>query len=248
MVAHPDPMSAAISPSRLRRIWPLALLAGGLGLFYALGLHRYIGFEHLKEHRGTLTGWVAAEPVSSALAFVALYALAVAFSVPGGAILTVTGGFLFGLALGTVYSVMGATIGATAVFLACRTVVGDLLRRRAGPFLARMEAGFREDALSYLLVLRLVPLFPFWLVNLVPAFLGVSLRSFVIGTFFGIIPGTLVFTSVGSGLGAVLDMGMTPDLSILFKAEVIVPILGLALLALVPVGYKRWRAARRPSA
>lgn len=248
MAPEPDPMSAAISPSSLRRIWPLAVLAGGLGLFYALGLHRFIGIEHLKAHRDTLTAWVAAEPAMSAAVFMALYALAVALSVPGGALLTVTGGFLFGLALGTVYSLIGATIGAMAVFLACRTAVGDVLRKKAGPFLARMEAGFRENALSYLLVLRLVPLFPFWLVNLVPAFLGVSLRSFVIGTFFGIIPGTLVFTSVGSGLGAVLDMGMTPDLSILFKAEVIVPILGLALLALVPVGYKRWRALRPPSA
>jgi uncharacterized membrane protein YdjX (TVP38/TMEM64 family) len=96
------------------------------------------------------------------------------------------------------------------------------------------------------LVLRLVPIFPFWLVNLVPAFLGVSLRNFVAGTIMGIIPGTFVFTSVGSGLGAVLDMGMTPDLSILFKPDVIVPILGLAALALVPVFYKRWRALRRP--
>jgi uncharacterized membrane protein YdjX (TVP38/TMEM64 family) len=175
-----------------------------------------------------------------------LYAVVVALSVPGGAFLTVTGGFLFGLGLGTVYSVIGAMIGATGVFLACRTALGDALRRRAGPFLRRMEAGFRENALSYLLVLRLVPIFPFWLVNLVPAFLGVSLRNFVAGTIMGIIPGTFVFTSVGSGLGAVLDMGMTPDLSILFKPDVIVPILGLAALALVPVFYKRWRALRRP--
>jgi uncharacterized membrane protein YdjX (TVP38/TMEM64 family) len=224
----------------------LAVLGAGLGLFYALGLHRYVGFEQLKEHRHALTLWVAEAPVQAALAFTVLYAVVVALSVPGGAFLTVTGGFLFGLGLGTVYSVIGAMIGATGVFLACRTALGDALRRRAGPFLRRMEAGFRENALSYLLVLRLVPIFPFWLVNLVPAFLGVSLRNFVTGTIVGIIPGTFVFTSVGSGLGAVLDMGMTPDLSILFKPDVIVPILGLAALALVPVFYKRWRALRRP--
>ena len=189
---------------------------------------------------------MAEAQVQAALAFTVLYAVVVALSVPGGAFLTVTGGFLFGLGLGTVYSVIGAMIGATGVFLACRTALGDALRRRAGPFLRRMEAGFCENALSYLLVLRLVPIFPFWLVNLVPAFLGVSLRNFVAGTIMGIIPGTFVFTSVGSGLGAVLDMGMTPDLSILFKPDVIVPILGLAALALVPVFYKRWRALRRP--
>ena len=107
-----------------------------------------------------------------------------------------------------------------------------------------MEAGFRENALSYLLVLRLVPLFPFWLVNLVPAFLGVKLRTYVIGTFFGIIPGTLVYASIGNGLGSVLDQGRTPDLGIIFRVDILVPLIGLAVLALIPVGYK-WYQARK---
>jgi uncharacterized membrane protein YdjX (TVP38/TMEM64 family) len=101
-----------------------------------------------------------------------------------------------------------------------------------------MEQGFRDNALSYLLFLRLIPLFPFWLVNLVPAFLGVPLWTYVIGTFFGIMPGSIVYTSVGNGLGAVFDQGRTPDLSIIFKPEILLPIIGLAVLSLVPVAYK----------
>jgi len=178
----------------------------------------------------------------------------IAFSLPGGAVATIFGGFIFGSMidgiLGTVVAaaivVVGATIGATALFLAARTGLGEPLRARAGPGLKRMEAGFRENAMSYLLVLRLVPLFPFWLVNLVPAFLGVPLRTYVIGTFFGIMPGTFVYASVGRGLGAILAEGKKPDLGIIFKAEILIPLLGLALLALIPVVYKRLKARRSP--
>ncbi|MFN0042673.1 MAG: TVP38/TMEM64 family protein [Alphaproteobacteria bacterium] len=237
--------SAEIRRHPLRRWFPLVALLGALAAFHALGLGRHLGFDVFAAHREALMAWVAAGPMRAALAFVALYALAVAISLPGGAILTIAGGFLFGLHWGTVYSVVGATLGASVLFLATRSAVGGLLRARASPFLARMEAGFRENALSYLLVLRLVPLFPFWLVNLVPAFLGVPLRVFVIGTVFGIVPGTFVFTSIGVGLGAVFDAGGTPDASILFSAEILVPILGLAALALAPVLYKRWRGRVR---
>jgi uncharacterized membrane protein YdjX (TVP38/TMEM64 family) len=165
---------------------------------------------------------------------------------------TIFGGFLFstvvdgipGTILAAAIVVIGATVGATALFLAARTGLGEPLRARAGPNLRRMEAGFRENAMSYLLVLRLVPLFPFWLVNLVPAFLGVPLRTYVIGTFFGIMPGTFVYASVGSGLGAILEAGESPDLGIIFKAEILIPLLGLALLALIPVIYKRIKTKR----
>ena len=152
--------------------------------------------------------------------------------------------FLAGIALGTwlggLYVVIGATLGATAIFLIAKTSLGDFLKSKAGPRLQRMEEGFRENALSYLLFLRLIPVFPFWLVNLVPAFLGVGLLTFVIGTFVGIIPGSLVFASVGNGLGAVFDAGGTPDLSIIFRPAVLGPILALAVLALIPVAYKRF--------
>jgi uncharacterized membrane protein YdjX (TVP38/TMEM64 family) len=228
----------------MRRFGPIALMVLALVLFFVFGLDRYLSFEQLREHRGTLAGFVAENGVLAALAFIAVYALATAISLPGGAVLTLSAGFLFGIVAGTVYAVIGATVGATGVFLAARTALGDSLRRRAGPAVRRMEQGFRDHALSYLLFLRLVPLFPFWLVNLVPAVLGVPLRTYVIGTFLGIIPGGFVYASVGNGLGAIFDAGRTPDLSIIFDPEILLPILGLALLALVPVIYKRVKARR----
>jgi uncharacterized membrane protein YdjX (TVP38/TMEM64 family) len=142
--------------------------------------------------------------------------------------------------------VIAATVGATIVFLIARTALGDSLRRKAGPGMRRMEAGFRESAFNYLLFLRLIPLFPFWLVNLVPALLGVPLTTYVAATLLGIIPGGLVYASVGNGLGALFDAGGRPDLGIIFEPEIILPILGLAVLAILPVAYKKIRA-RQPT-
>jgi len=226
--------------SAVLRFLPLIALAGGLAAFFAFGLQRYVTFEALAHHREALLQWVARHPVSAPIAYTAVYVLAVAFSVPGGALLTLTGGFLFGVIGGTACALIGATIGATAVFLAARTAFGDLLRAKAGSALQRMEEGFRRDAFSYLLALRLVPVFPFFLVNLVPAFLGVRLRTYVAATAIGIIPATFVFASVGNGLGAVFDAGDKPDvLGLLLTAPVLLPILGLAALALIPVVYRR---------
>lgn len=228
----------------VRRSLPLAVLLAGLVLFFALGLDRYLSFEELSRHREWLTRQVQAHGIVAALAFIGVYALVTATSVPGGAVLTVLGGFLFGIGWGTLYAVVGATLGAVAIFLAARTALGEPLRRRAGPAVRRMAAGFHEHALSYLLVLRLVPLFPFWLVNLVPAFLGVPLRIYLIGTFFGIIPGTFVYASVGNGLGRLIAAGERPDLGIIFEPAILTPILGLAVLALIPVVYRKLRARR----
>ena len=233
-----------VRSGRWRRFLPLAVLAVGLGLALAFDLQRFLSLSALQEHSAELHGLVADYGLVAGLAFVAIYAVVVAFSIPGGAVLTIAGGFLFGIWLGSLYVLFGATIGATAVFLAARTALGDVLRRKAGSAVKRMEQGFRENAMSYMLVLRLVPLFPFWLVNLVPAFLGVPLRVYVIGTFFGIIPGTVVYASVGNGLGAVFAAGQTPDLGIIFKPEILGPIVGLAVLACIPIVYKRIKARR----
>ncbi len=228
----------------LYRLAPLAILGVGLVLFFALGLDRFIGLDALREHRGWLVDRVEDNALLTGLSFIAIYALVVAFSIPGGALLTVTAGLLFGTVPAAGCVVVGATLGASGVFLAARTALGDMLRAKAGPALRRMEEGFRENALNYLLVLRLIPLFPFWLVNLVPAFLGVSLRDYVIATFFGIIPGTFVFASLGNGLGAILDAGDTPDLRIIFTPDILIPIVGIAVLALLPVVYKKFKARR----
>lgn len=235
------PASAGTARPTWARLLPLAVLALGLAAVFGLGLHKYLSFEQLRLHRGALMAYVATMPVKAVLLFIAVYALATAMSLPGGIVLTLTGGFLFGMWVGTAAAVVGATIGATLLFIAARTVLADTLRTKAGPWLARMEAGFREDALSYLLVLRLVPGFPFFIVNLVPAFLGVPLATFVVTTFLGIIPGTFVFATIGSGLGSVFDAMQEFSLKGALTPQVVIALIGLAALSLVPVVVKRLR-------
>ncbi len=231
----------------LKRMWPLAVLALGLAGFFAADLHQYVTFDSLRENRADLKALVAAHAYTAPIVFMAVYAVAIAFSVPGGAILTITGGFLFGNVFGTALVVIAATLGATALFLIAKTSLGDALRARAGPWMKKLEAGFQENALSYLLVLRLIPLFPFFVVNLVPAFLGVTLRTYVIGTFVGIIPGGFVFASVGAGLDSLIDKsaGETISPGDVLTPEIVTALVGLAILALLPVAYKRFKARRR---
>ena len=224
-----------------RRVLPLALILAGIAVFFIFDLGSYLSLESLAEHRATLTRFVAEHEFLAAAVFVLLYALAISLSIPGGLVLTITGGFLFGSWLGACLVVIGATVGAAGIFLAARSALGHLLRRRAGPWLTRMEQGFRRNALSYLLFLRLMPVFPFFVVNLVAAFMGVSLRTFVIGTFFGIIPATFVYASIGAGLGAVLDQGSELELADAVQPEVVIGLGGLAILALLPVVYRRMR-------
>jgi uncharacterized membrane protein YdjX (TVP38/TMEM64 family) len=228
--------------SWIKRLAPIAILLLLIVAVFAFGLDDLLSFEQLRQNRAQLLDFVERHVVLAPLLFMAIYALVIALSIPGGAILTITGGFFFGVVLGTLYVVVAATLGGSLVFLAAKTALGDSLRRKAGPWLRRMEDGFRENALSYLLFLRLIPAFPFWLVNLVPAFLGVPFRTFVTATFFGIIPGSLVYASVGNGLGAVFDAGDTPDLGIIFRPAIILPIIGLAILAILPVACKKFKA------
>ena len=164
---------------------------------------------------------------------------------PGSAVLTIAGGFLFGIAFGTVWVVIAATAGATALFLMARTVLGDGLRKRAGTALRKMEAGFSENAFSYLLSLRLIPVFLFFLINIVPAFLGVSLRTYVVATLIGIIPGAFVFASIGAGLGSIFDMMSDFTLAGALTPQVIVALASLSVLSLVPPLYKKLKARRR---
>jgi uncharacterized membrane protein YdjX (TVP38/TMEM64 family) len=211
---------------------------------FALGLEEYLRFEALAENRARLVAFVDTNLALAALVYGALYALVVALSLPGGAVMTLAGGFLFGPWLGGFLAVLGATLGAAGIFLAAKTAIGDALRRKAGSRIAAFADGFARDAFSYLLVLRLVPLFPFWLVNLVPAFFGVKLSVYLAATFLGILPATFVFASVGNGLGAVIDRGETPDLGVILEPAVLLPLLGLAVLSLVPVLYRRLRERR----
>jgi len=234
----------ATGAGRFRRFLPLLILVAGLGAFFALGLQRYATLDMLRDNRQAAAVWVADNWLLAAFVYVLIYIVIVAFSLPAGLVATLTGGFLFGTVFGGLLAVIGATIGATAIFLAARTALGDALRARAGAGLKRIEQGFGENAFNYLLVLRLVPLFPFFLVNLAPAFLGVRLRTYVAATFIGIVPATFVFASLGNGLGAVFDAGRDPDLGLVFEPRIIGPILALAVLALVPVAYRRFAGAR----
>lgn len=230
-------------PKILKRIAPLVILVAGLGAFFALGLERYLSFEVLRENRYLLIGLVEAYGFAAAVAYMVIYAAVVAFSIPGGLVMSITGGFLFGAFWGTFYIVVGATAGAAVLFIIAKTALGDFLREKAGPWLKKMEAGFQRDALNYLLVLRLVPLFPFFVVNLVPAFLGVRLSTYVIGTFVGIIPGTFVFASVGAGLGSIFDGGGEFSLTGIMTPEIVTALVGLGVLSLIPVAYKRFKGA-----
>jgi len=227
------------------RLLPLLALLVGLGLFLALGLQDQLNCAALRDNRAWLGDWVASHRLLAILGFMALYAAAVALSVPGAAILSVAAGFLFGTPTAAAMVVTAATAGATVLFLAARTAFRDLLQPRVGPWLAKLQRGFAENELNYLLFLRLVPLFPFFIVNLVPAFLGVRLRNFVVATFLGIIPGSFVFASVGAGLGGLFDAGRDCSLDSVLTPQVILALVGLAVLALVPVAYKRFAASRK---
>lgn len=227
-----------------KRFLPLLVLLVGLGLFFAFDLGHYLSWDALAEYQDWLQSQIAELGMLANLIFIAIYVVSTAFSVPGGTFLTIVGGFLFGIVAAGISVVFGATIGAVCLFLAARYAFYDVLHAKAGPALLKMEQGFKKNALSYLLFLRLVPLFPFWLVNLVPALLDVPLKTFVIATFIGIIPGTFIIASVGNGLGEIIAAGETPDLSIIYNPEVLLPLLGLAILALVPVFYKAWKARK----
>jgi uncharacterized membrane protein YdjX (TVP38/TMEM64 family) len=226
---------------KLRLLAIVAAIAAFVVVLKITGTLDYLSFAALARNREWLVLRVDELWLAAPIVFVLIYALCTALSLPTGLLLSTLSGFLFGTLWGGLVNLIGATLGATLIFLAARTALGDLLRARAGPFLRKLEAGFREDELSYMLVLRLVPLFPFWLVNLAPAFLGVRLSTFVIGTLVGIIPGAWVFASVGTGLGAILDSGGTPDGSALLEPRVLLSIIGLIILALIPVVYKRLR-------
>jgi uncharacterized membrane protein YdjX (TVP38/TMEM64 family) len=256
---HPAPLAAgagqtAFSPWRL---WPLVLLMLASGIVLVMGWHRHLSFETLARHHEDLQGYIAAHRGAALAAYVALYIVVVALSVPVGVYFTVIGGILFGAVLGGAAALVGASIGAVCIFLLARSAIGEHLVRRAGPLAQKLARGFRDDAFSYLLFLRLVPIFPFWLVNLVPALSGVRLATFAAATALGIIPATLAFAFIGAGLDSVIaahhvahrsclaagradcrlefhvDAAITPELLAAFAV--------LGVFALVPVVVKRLR-------
>ncbi|MGR3714258.1 MAG: TVP38/TMEM64 family protein [Shimia sp.] len=222
------------------RLLPLAvILAAAIGGAWALG--DYLSFEALRDNREMLIGYRDANYLTTVIVFMCVYVVITGFSLPGATIATLTGGFLFGTFPGVLFNVGAATMGATLVFLAARWGLGERLSAKMDASEGRIKAikaGIDENQWSMLFIIRLVPLVPFFVANLIPALVGVSLWRYVVSTFVGIIPGGLVYTSVGAGLGEVFARGETPNLGIIFEPHVLLPILGLAGLALLPVVLK----------
>jgi len=231
---------------RLLRHVPLAIIltAAVIG-YFTLG--DYISFETLRENREALLAFRDSHYLAMVIAFIAIYFTIVAFSLPGAAVASVTGGFLFGLALGTTFNVMAASMGAVAIFLAARAGLGRSMAARmeaSDGTLGKLKSGLEDNEISVLFILRLVPVVPFFVANLLPALVGVKFINFVWTTVLGIIPGAIVFTWIGVGLGEVFDRGETPDLSLLWSPQIIGPILGLAALAALPILIKAIRGKK----
>jgi uncharacterized membrane protein YdjX (TVP38/TMEM64 family) len=222
-----------------RRVWLVLVAIGAFFLLRWSGLASYLSLDTLKTHREALTTWVQGSLALASLVYVLVYVVAVAFSFPGAVILTLSGGFLFGATLGTLLTVIGATIGATLIFLFAKAIFGENALDRFGTPAAKLAEGIRRNAGAYLLVLRLVPLFPFFLVNLVPAFVGVKWPTYVLTTFFGIMPGTAVFSLAGAGLGSVLDQGGTITPGTILTPEIIAGLVGLAALSLAAIPLRK---------
>lgn len=225
----------------MQRLLPIGILAALIAIAFALGLNKYLTLDALRDNRAALLGVVTNNPILAGAAFMAAYTAVVALSLPGATIMTLAGGFLFGVPIGATLTVIGATAGAAALFLIAQSAFGDILRQKAGPFLSRMADGFKKDAFNYLLFLRLVPAFPFWAVNLAPALLGMRLSPFALATCLGIIPGTLVFSAFGAGLGEIFDAGGDVSLKNVLSPQLIAGLIGLGCLALLPIAIRRWR-------
>jgi len=244
-----------------RRVGVLAVVAVLAGIAYAALGPGGLSLEAMVHHREAIDAFVTGHRLTAVLAFIGLYIAIVALSVPGATFLTVSGGFLFGVVVGGSAAVVGGTVGAMLIFLLARTAFGEPLLKRAGPRAVKLAQGFRDDAFSYLLFLRLVPAFPFFLVNLVPALAGVRLGPFVAATALGVIPASFVYAFAGTGLDSVIAAQSAAyrdclaagravcrlafDASDVLTPELIGALIALGVLALVPVLVKRWRARSR---
>ncbi len=220
------------------------ILGASVTSYFLLEANGFLDYQDLADNHEWLLARVAENHIGIALSFIGAYAFFVVLSLPGAAFRTMASGFLFGPALGTIYAVIGATLGATLLFVIARASFKELFRNKKGGKLRKVADNFSRNALNYLLFLRLVPLFPFWIVNLAAAYVGMRVRIFAFATFIGIIPGTLVFSSMGSGLGDLLDQGQMPDIGIIFAPNIFLPLLGLAILALAPIFVQHLRRSK----
>jgi uncharacterized membrane protein YdjX (TVP38/TMEM64 family) len=250
MTETPAPPTPATPPppSPRRRWLRLAPIAGIAVLFVAVlasGVLKRLSLDGLAEHRAQLTGFVAAHPLGSLAAYLGTYLLIVVACMPGPGVMSVAGGVLFGTVVGGLAALAAMTAGAVIVFLACRTAFGDWATHRAGPAIARIEAGFSRDAFAYLLALRLMPVAPFFMVNLAAGLARVRLGAFVLATLLGAAPSAFIYAGLGAGLDRVIRRHARLDASLLARPDIAVPLAALAALALAPPAWRLWRARRR---
>jgi len=237
---------APAKKSTLKRYAPLAIIAtvAVLGITF---LGEYLNFETLRENREALLAFRDANYLLLVVLFVAAYAAIIAFALPGAAIASITGGFLFALFPGTLINMIAATLGATATFMAARYGFGEAAEKKLAEskgVMGRIKAGIDENQWETLFLVRLLPIFPFFVSNLALSVVGVPLWKYVVGTFFGILPGAIVYTWIGAGLSEVFARGETPDLGIIFEPHILGPILGLAALAVLPILVKALRGKK----
>ncbi|WP_421854352.1 TVP38/TMEM64 family protein [Oricola sp.] len=249
MTAGGEPAAAVEKRAgALRRFAPIAVVLGGLGVGYAFGLHQYLSLTFLAESREMLLGFVADNYLLATAGFAAIYTLAVAFSFPAASVLTIFGGFLFGWVVASVLVAVAATAGATILFLAARSAFGDFLRDKVGGIAARLADGFEKDAFSFLLIIRLAPIFPFFVVNIAPALFNVPLRTYVVATFLGILPGVAAYTYLGQGIDSVLvsarEAGTELSAADLVTPQITIAFVALAVVAAIPAVVKRLRSSR----
>lgn len=220
------------------RLLPLTILLLCLVAFFYFHLNKYLDFQTLKTYHDFLLSWMQQRYLLAVFSYISVYMIVTAIAVPGPVFMTLAGGFLFGLWWGTLYTDIGATLGAMIIFLAAKTALHDFLYKKGGSKLQKFKQGFLNNAWGYLFFLRLVPLFPFGLVNIAPAFFEVKTSTFFFTTLIGILPGTFVYIWLGSSIGEIFAAGRTPDLNIIFHSNILLPILGLALLSIIPIVYK----------
>jgi len=216
-----------------RFILPACLIVG-LILFFATGLHHKISFEQLALSYGEIKLFVTEQRILAVILFFAVYFIAVAMSLPIASLLTLSGGAIFGW-WAAIIIITAATAGAGLVFLAAKSLLQDWLKQKTGAFMQKLETGFRKNGFSYLLALRLIPAAPFWVVNIIPALVGMRFPTFMLATFIGIAPGTLVYVGVAQGFDLILAQGKVPDLSLLKEPKVILPLAALGVMSLLPV-------------
>ncbi len=224
------------------RFAPAALVVVAVIALGWSGALKHLSLAELRASRQALTGYVRHHPLLSLMAYLGVYIGAITLSLPAALILTLSGGFLFGPWLGGVAAALGATAGATAVFAISRLTVGDALERGANPRIRALEEGIKKDAFFYLLTLRLIPITPFWLVNVAAGLLSIRVSTYVSATLIGIAPVSMIYAGIGSGLGKMFDRGPLPHMHDLIRPELALPLAGLALLSILPILYQRRRA------